>query len=162
MGWEKHPALAQVLPLLGTLLAKPKVHSRMGLYVQIRTMFELGSESPNTVGFLLLLSTRWVWVLDAFRLLRPKHQAKIKLLLVVIICGLEVPAGARYDTDPCAVQTHGTQRCIKVLAIQIPELGDHSSILPKLRFQNHCVLEGNQSFQKMLREKSYQSIHIYE
>lgn len=33
MGWEKHPALAQVLPLLGTLLAKPKVHSRMGLYV---------------------------------------------------------------------------------------------------------------------------------
>lgn len=74
----------------------------------MKAMFEFGSESPNTIGILLLLSTQWVWVLDTFRLLRPKHQAKVKLLLVVIICGLEVPAGARYDTDPCAVQTHRT------------------------------------------------------
>lgn len=43
-----------------------------------------------------------------FELLRRKHQAKVKLLLVVIICVLEIPAGTRYDVDPYAVQTRRT------------------------------------------------------
>lgn len=59
-----------------------------------------------------------------FRFLGPKHQAKVKLLLVVIIRVLEVPVGARYGANFSAINTHTTQRCIKMLPIQIPELGD--------------------------------------
>lgn len=52
MGWDKCPALAQLLPLLDTLLPKPKVHNLMGLYAQIRAVFEFSFESADTTGIL--------------------------------------------------------------------------------------------------------------
>lgn len=51
-----------------------------------------------------------VYTVDSLRkymgFLRLKHQTKVKLLLVAIICALEVPTGAVCDADPCVVQTH--------------------------------------------------------
>lgn len=71
-------------------------------------MFEFGSESPENnrdIGCCCLHSGSGS-LRKYMGFLRLKHQTKVKLLLVAIICALEVPTGAVCDADPCVVQTH--------------------------------------------------------
>lgn len=126
MGWKKGPA--QLLPLLGILLAKPKLHSLVGLYVCGQCL-SLALNLLIPQGFCCFCPRGGSGCVGKYRRFRfLKHQEK-----VIIICLLEVPPGARCDADSCDLQRLRTQSCVEVLAIQIPQLGGQSSVLSKTK-----------------------------